>query len=154
MANISLETKINICRVALVIGTIIFCYGVSGAIYTLVSNHQHVSFSFNTGPPVLVAIIPGTSNLTAANFTLRVFNTKSSSLSNLFVNITLDSHPNSTGGGFVLNTVSALNQTNPQWIVDGPFSLGTNQQTSFFFTFRYSGIFGFYDIDASVVQLG
>ncbi len=143
------KRKIRILQVVLILSTIIFTYGVGGAVYSLISNHSHASFSVDLGKPVFSTIIPGSTNRTEANFTVRVLNTGPSTLSNLFVNVTLDQHPNGT---FTLNN-QAPNGGDTQWILDGPFSLAPNQAMLFSFTLNDSGTFGYYDIDASVVQL-
>jgi len=141
------KRKIRILQVILVLSLIMMAYAVSGAVYTLVSNHSHSSFSVDLGQPVFTTVIPGGTDLTVANFTVRAFNTRSSLLSNLFVNITLDNHPNGT---FTLNGIGSPNY---QWIMDGPFSLNSNEAMLFQFSLNYHSTFGFYDIDASVVQL-
>src|SRR5690349_16150035 len=149
-----IKRKIKFLRILLVLLVPLLAFSVSGAVYTLVSNHSHVSFSFNTGTPVFASITPGSTSLTVVNFTVNAFSTLGNTVNNLFVNITIDNHPPSQNStSFKLNGVPALNQTNPQWIVDGPFSLAPNQSIGFSETFTYSGIIGFYDIDASILQL-
>jgi hypothetical protein len=145
--------KIRLLQALLLVGIASFSFGVSGAIYTLISNHAKISFSFNAGLPVTLLLTGSSSNLTDANFTLKALNTGSSQLNNLFVNVSIDEHPNSTGQSFALNKVIALSQTNPQWITDGPFSLNSNEAKSFSFDFNFSGVFGFYDIDATILRL-
>lgn len=147
----NLNHKIRILQVLLICSVTLFAASVSGLVYVLVSNHAKVSFSFNGGSPIQVQLIPGTTNITAANFTVKALSTSSTIMNNLWINVTIDSHPNSTGTSFRLNGVIALNQQNPQWIMD-PFSLNPNQAQSFNFTFTYSGVFGFYDIDTTVLQ--
>ncbi len=143
-----INRKIRLLRVALIVSTVLLVYGLAGAAYTLMSNHSHVSFSFDLGKPVFTSIIPGATDKTTVNFTVRALNTNPSSLSNLFVNVTLDQHPNGT---FTLNGL-APNGGDTQWLLDGPFTLGTNQAMLFSFTLNYGGSFGYYDIDATVVQ--
>ncbi len=143
------KKKIRILQVLLIVSSLMFTYGVAGVAYTLMSNHSHASFSVDLGKPVFTTIIPGSTNRTVANFTVRALNTGQSTLSNLFVNVTLDQHPNGT---FTLNS-QAPNGGDTQWILEGPFSLAANQAILFRFTLNDSGTFGYYDIDASVVQL-
>jgi len=149
-----IRKKIKFLRILLVLFVFVFAYGVSGAVYTLMSNHAHVSFSFDTGKPIFAVIIPGATNVSAVNFTVRVMNTNSAVMQNLFINITIDQHPpNATMTSFQLNGIPAANQFNPQWIANGPFSLDPNKPLDFSMIFGYSGLFGYYDIDASILQL-
>ena len=148
-----LNKKVLLLKSILFVSIALFSYGVAGVTYTLISNHSHSSFSWSIGTTVVLLTIPGTTNASDVNFTLKALNTGSTQLNNLWVNVTIDEHPNSTGQSFILNNVIALNQTNPQWIVDGPFSLGSNEAKSFSFDFRFSGVFGFYDIDATILRL-
>jgi len=143
-----LKRRIRLLKIGLILSTVLLVYGAAGATYTLMSNHSHASFSFDLGKPVLTTIMPGSTNSTTVSFTVRALNTGASSIANLFVNVTLDEHPDGT---FTLNGL-VPNGGDTQWIVDGPFTLGSNQAMLFSFTLNYGGSFGYYDIDATVVQ--